>query len=152
MFHLSISFYLFLHVSFINIALSLFTCFTPAYSKEVYTGKNYMYPRVLSLYETVISICALLFDPNGGAIMTQTGPMSSTQTWSNIFVCCSNCIPNRHAHLSIYLVISKQSVLLRFQYLSHIHEQLLLSCMHEILTIHYSHLHKEYFHKSLIVI
>ena len=54
-----------IHVSFINIALSLFTCFMPAYSKEVDTGKNYMYLRVLSLYETVISICVLLHDPNG---------------------------------------------------------------------------------------
>ena len=39
-----------------------------------------------------------------------------------ISVCCNNCIPNRHAHLSIYLVISRQSVSLRFQYISHIHE------------------------------
>ena len=54
-----------IHVLFINISLSLFTCFMPAYSKEVDTGKNCMYLRVLSLYEIVISICALLYDPNG---------------------------------------------------------------------------------------
>ena len=79
-FHLLILFYLFLHVSFINIALCLFTCFMPAYSKEVNTGKNCMYSRVLSLYETVISICTLLYNPNGAAVMTQMGSMSSTQT------------------------------------------------------------------------
>ena len=54
-----------IHVLFINITLSLFTCFMPAYSKEVDKGKNCMYPRVLSLYEIVISIHALLYDPNG---------------------------------------------------------------------------------------
>ena len=54
-----------IHVSFINIALSLFTCFMSAYSKKIDTGKNCMYSRVLSLYETVISICALLYDLNG---------------------------------------------------------------------------------------
>ena len=54
-----------IHVSFINIAFSLFTCFMSAYSKKMDTRKNCMYPRVLSLYETVISICALLCDPNG---------------------------------------------------------------------------------------
>ena len=69
-FYISIIFYKLLpmfmiHVLFINIILSLFTCFMPAYSNEVDTGKNYMYPRVLSLYETVISIHALLYDPNG---------------------------------------------------------------------------------------
>ena len=54
-----------IHVLFINITLSIFTCFMPAYSKKVDTGKNCMYPRVLSLYETVISICALLYETNG---------------------------------------------------------------------------------------
>ena len=102
-FYISIIYYKLLpmfmiHVSFIHISSSLFTCVMPAFSKEVDTGKDCMYPRVLSLYVTVISICTVL--------MTQTG--------LTIFVCCSNCIPNRHAHLSIYLVISRQSVLLRF--------------------------------------
>ena len=68
-FYISIIFYKLLlmfmiHVLFINISLSLFTCFMPAYSKEVDTGKNCTHLRVLSLYETVISICALLYDPN----------------------------------------------------------------------------------------
>ena len=62
-FYISIIFYKLLpmfmiHVSFLNISLSLFTCFMPAYSKKVDMGKSYMYPRVLSLYEIVISICA----------------------------------------------------------------------------------------------
>ena len=64
MFHVSISLYLFLHVSFINIALSLFKYFMLAFSKEVDTGKDYMYLRVLLLYATVISICTVLYDPN----------------------------------------------------------------------------------------
>ena len=42
----------------------LLLCFLPAYTLEVDTGKNYMYPNVLSLYEIVISIS-----------MTQTGPL-----------------------------------------------------------------------------
>ena len=139
-FYISIIFYKLLpmfmiHVSFINITLSLFTCFiyqyrfisfymfhACIYSKEVDTGKNCKYLRVLSLYETLISIRALLYDQNGAAVMTRKGSMSSTQTWPTIYVCCSNCISNRHAHLSIYPVISRQSVLLRFHYISHIHE------------------------------
>ena len=66
----------------------------PAYSKEVDMGKKCMYPRVLSLYETVISIYIVLYDPNGAAVITQTGPIIS--------ICCSICIPNRHVYLSIY--------------------------------------------------
>ena len=34
----------------------LLLCFMLAYTLEVETGKNRMYPKVLSLYETVISI------------------------------------------------------------------------------------------------
>ena len=48
-----------------------------------------MYPIVLSLYETMISIYIVLYDPNGAILMSQT--------WPIIFVCCSICIPNRHA-------------------------------------------------------
>ena len=104
-FYISIIFYKLLpmfmiHVLFINITLSLFTCVMPAYSKELDTGNDCMYPRVLSFYATVISICTVLYDPNEVAVMTQTGP--------TISVCYSNCIPNRHVHLSIYLVISRQ--------------------------------------------
>ena len=70
-FYISIIFYKLLpmfmiHVSFLNITFYLFTCFIPAYSKKKKkdTVKNCMYLRVLSLYETVISICALMYDPN----------------------------------------------------------------------------------------
>ena len=103
-----------IHVSLIHISSSLFTCVMPAFSKEVATGKDCMYPRVLSVYVTVISIYTVLYDPNGVLVMTQKGP--------TISVCYNNCIPNKHVHPSIYLVISRQSVLLRFQYISHIHE------------------------------
>ena len=103
-----------IHVSFIHISSSLFTCVMSTFSKEVDTGNDCMYPRVLSLHATMISICTILYDPNEVTVMTQTGP--------TISVCYNNCIPNRHVHLSIYLVISRQSVLLRFQYISHIHE------------------------------
>ena len=89
-----------IHVSFIHISSSLFTYVMSAFSKEVDTGKGCMYLRVLSLYATMISICIVLYDPNELAVMTQMG--------ATIFVCCSNCIPNRHAHLSIYLIISRQ--------------------------------------------
>ena len=90
-FYISIIFYKLLpmfmiHVSFINITLSLFTCFiyqyrfisfymfhACIYSKEVDTGNNCKYLRVLSLYETLISIRALLYDQNGAAVMTRKG-------------------------------------------------------------------------------
>ena len=56
-FYISIIFYKLLpmfmiHVSFINIALSLFTCFMSAYFKEVDMGKNCVHPRVLSMDPT----------------------------------------------------------------------------------------------------
>ena len=38
-----------IHVSFIHISSSLFTCVMPVVSKEVDMGKDYMYPTVLSL-------------------------------------------------------------------------------------------------------
>ena len=86
-FYISIIYYKLLpmfmiHVSFIHISSSLFTCVMLAFSKEVDIGKECMYPRVLSLYATVISICTILYDPNGVVIMTQTG--------LTISVCCNN--------------------------------------------------------------
>ena len=39
------------------IFLSFFLCFMLANTLEVDTGKNCIYPKVLSLYETVTSIC-----------------------------------------------------------------------------------------------
>ena len=62
-FYISIIFYKLLSIFMIHV-LSLFTCFMPAYSKKMDTEKNCMYQRILSLYETMISICALLYDPN----------------------------------------------------------------------------------------
>ena len=117
-FYISIIYYKLLpmfmiHVSFIHISSSLFTCVMLAFSKEADTRKDCMYPRILSQYAIVLSIYIVLYDPNGVIVMTQTRP--------TISVCYNNCIPNRHPHLSIYLVISRQSVLLHFQYISHIH-------------------------------
>ena len=71
-FYISIIYYKLLpkfmiHVLFIHISSSLFTCVMPAFSKEVDKGKDYMYTRILSLYATVISICTVLY------CMAQTG-------------------------------------------------------------------------------
>ena len=65
-FYISIIFYKLLpmfmiHVSFINIALSLFTCFMPAYSKEVDTGKNYVYPRgTITVRDSDLHLCFIV--------------------------------------------------------------------------------------------
>ena len=65
--------------------------------------------------------------------MIQTGPMSSM-----IFVNCmlQQLCPYRHAYLSNYPIIGKQSVLLFFlnnlsvlEKISHIHEYLFISCI-----------------------
>ena len=45
------------HIHLICVYLSFALCFMPALTLEVDTGKNCMYPKVLSLYETVISFC-----------------------------------------------------------------------------------------------
>ena len=54
-------------------------CFMPAKTLEADTGNNYMYPKVLSLYEIVISICMYpkvlsLYETMISTCMTQTGP------------------------------------------------------------------------------
>ena len=59
-----------IHVSFIHISSSLFTRVMPAFSEEVDTRKDCMYSRVLSLHAKVISICTVLYDPNGVSVMT----------------------------------------------------------------------------------
>ena len=41
----------------IYVFLSFILCFMPVNTLEVNTGKNCMYSKVLSLYETMISIC-----------------------------------------------------------------------------------------------
>ena len=66
-----------IHVLFIIIALSLYTCFMPTFFKEVDTGKDCMYSRVLLLYATVISICTILYEPSRVAVMTQMRPTIS---------------------------------------------------------------------------
>ena len=74
-FYISIIYYKLLpmfmiHVSFIHISPSLFICVMPAFSKEVDMENDCIYLRVLSLYVTMISICTVLYDPNGVAVMT----------------------------------------------------------------------------------
>ena len=47
----------------IYIFLSFILCFMPVNTLEVDMGKNCMYPKVQSLYETVISICMTYTEP-----------------------------------------------------------------------------------------
>ena len=72
-YHLSFTFFLLVHITVyvsshcnvmilisyhvIYIFLSFILCFMPANTLEVDAGNNCMYPKVLSLYETVTSIC-----------------------------------------------------------------------------------------------
>ena len=56
-----------------HISSSLFTYVMLAFSKEVDTKNDCVYPRVLSLYATMISICTVLYNPIGVAVMTQKG-------------------------------------------------------------------------------
>ena len=69
--------------------------------------------------------------------MIQTRSMSSTQTGPRyLYLYATTLCPYRHAYLSNYPVISRQSVLLCFlnnrsciRKISHIHEYLLISCI-----------------------
>ena len=78
-----------------------------------------------------------LYDPNGAAIVIQTGSMSLTQTGPQyIYLYTVALCPYRHAYLSNYTVIGRQLVLLCFlnnisciKKISHIHEYLLISCI-----------------------
>ena len=45
-----------LHIHFLYIYFSFTFMFIPANTLEADTGNNYMYPKVLSLYETLISV------------------------------------------------------------------------------------------------
>ena len=108
-------------------------------------GNNCMYPKVLSLYETVISIylypkVSSLYETVTYAMcypypkvlslcfqghLIQTGSMSSTQTgprYLSMYMLQQLYLPYRHAYLSLYQVPSRQSVLLHFLYISHKHE------------------------------
>ena len=72
-----------------------------------------LYPKVSSLYETVTihegrRRCG---DPFGATVI-HTGSMSSTQTgprYQNLYA-ADLFFPNRHAHLSLYQVLSRQSI------------------------------------------
>ena len=68
----------------------------PAYSKEVDLRKNCMYLRVLSLYEIVISIYTVLYDPNWATVMTQTGPIISV--CYNIYIIVMPTYPSTREH------------------------------------------------------
>ena len=69
--------------------------------------------------------------------MIQTGSMSSTQTGPRyMYLYVAALCPYRHAYLSNYPVIGRQSILLCFlnnlsyiRKISHIHEYLLISCI-----------------------
>ena len=146
--------------------------FMSANTLKADTGNNCMYPKVLSLYKTVISICNVpegtitvrdsdlylfipegiitvrdsdlyLFRPEGiitvrdsdlchvlcsdpfGATVIQMGSMSSTQIgprYLSMYLLHQLYLPYRHAYLSLYHVLSRQSTLLHFMYISHKHE------------------------------
>ena len=54
---LLISYHIIYFIHFLYIYFSFTFMFMPANTLEADTGNNCMYPKVLSLYETVISIC-----------------------------------------------------------------------------------------------
>ena len=83
--HISFHIIFMFHTFYKHLKNFISTYAMPAYSKEVDTGKNCMYLKVLSLYETLISIFTVLYDLNRAAVMTQTGLI--------IYVCCSICFP-----------------------------------------------------------
>ena len=110
------------HIHFLCGYFSFSFIFMPAITLEVDSGNNWVYPKVLSLYETVISVyCG---DPFRATVI-QTGSMSSTQTrprYLSMYLLQQLYLPYRHTYLSLYQVLSKQSALLCFLYISHKHE------------------------------
>ena len=103
-----------LYISFANTCHFLL-CFMSANTLEVDTG-NYKGPKALyTLCETVVykgpkallSLCkTMTIYKAEGAVMTQTGP--TYQYAADLF------FPNRHAHLSLYQVLSRQSMCILF--------------------------------------
>ena len=93
---------------------------------EADTGNNCMYPKVLSLYETVISICiypkvSSLYETVTYAMyyVTQTGPFNDPNgiyvinpNGASISINCmlQQLCPYRHAYLSLYQVLNRQSM------------------------------------------
>ena len=126
------------HIHFLCVYFSFSFIFMPANTLEVDSGNNWVYPEVLSLYGTVISvylypnvlslyetmISVYCCDPFGATVI-QTGSMSSTQTrprYLSMYLLQQLYLPYKHAYLSLYQVLSKQSALLHFLYISQIHE------------------------------
>ena len=81
------------HIHFLCVYFSFSFIFMPANTLEVNLGNNWVYPKVLSLYETVIfvyvypkvlslyeTVISVYCGDPFGATVIQTGSMSSTQT------------------------------------------------------------------------
>ena len=140
----------------------------PANTFEADTGNSYMYPKVLSLYETVIFIyvypkvlslyetvisigvypkVSSLYETVTYAmyyVVTLSGPpWSKRDLWHRpkrgldicIYMLQRLYLPYRHAYLSIYPVICRQLIcimvsFMNYTMISHIHEYLLISCIH----------------------
>ena len=114
-----------LYISFANTCHFLLG-FMSANTLEADTGNNCMYPKVLSLYETMISICiypkvSSLYETVTYAMyyVTQTRPYNDPNgiyvidpNGASISVNCmlQQLCPYRHAYLSLYQVISRQSM------------------------------------------
>ena len=118
-------------MSYILYILFAYTChfllgFMSANTLEADIENNCMYPKVLSLYEIVISICIY---PNVSSLyetvtyamyyVTQMGPYNDPNeiyvidpNGASISVNCmlQQLCPYRHAYLSIYQVLSRQSM------------------------------------------
>ena len=126
---LCFSYHIIYFIHFLYLYFSFSFMFIPANTLAADTGNNCMYPKVFSLYEIVISICiypkvSSLYetvtyacnDPNGIYVIDPNG--------TSISVNCmlQQLCPYRHAYLSLYQVLSRQSILLHFLYISHLHE------------------------------
>ena len=66
--------------TFHKLSYTILLGFMSANTLEADTGNNCMYPKILSLYETVISICiypkvSSLYETVTSICMTQTGPL-----------------------------------------------------------------------------
>ena len=113
------------HIHFLCVYFSFSFIFMPANTLEADSGNKWVYPKVLSLYETVISvylypkvlslyeivISVYCGDPFGPTVI-QTGSMSSTQTgprYLSMYLLQQLYLPYRHAYLSLYKVLSRQS-------------------------------------------
>ena len=90
------------HIHFLCVYFSFSFIFMPAITLEADSGNNWVYPKVLSLYETVISV--YYGDPFGVTVI-QTRSMSSTQTgprYLSMYLLQQLYLPYRHVYLSLY--------------------------------------------------